>query len=395
MKNHIIAATLAMSAMGTQASEVFQKEQIRIDDPRVTTMCKEFQNKTGILLNGKEICEYSVDNGKSWITTTNVAYAVAALLWLGASAYGMIRLRRRRNSDLKLVKPTNIISDLQGESNEQNNWEITYNIFDPDKQEEPVKRVSELIENKRFYPAELKLNMTLKSHPERTDLHIKKLELYFTQWDTEKFEETYSFIIHTIDPLKALIPHAIHERMKDWGREIDPTNQLYKKTENWAETSADEQVSTAIDQEVAIIPQESQVTTPEEAEIISTQVLDMADVKEKLREENLDSEQEAEVKVELSNRPKDMKLLSRLITHTIERYGFEYSENEENITLNAWKPESILYYLDKNDEVTSGTEFSIWGVVKVATLGKWYIEIITRNPEFKKIKILLTAPGVK
>ena len=66
IKNHIIALTLAATSMGIQASDTPKSGKIRYDHPRILEMCRYHQNKTGILLDGKEICEYSKEHGSNW-----------------------------------------------------------------------------------------------------------------------------------------------------------------------------------------------------------------------------------------------------------------------------------------------------------------------------------------
>ena len=80
IKQHIIAATLTLSSIGTQASDAPKSGKIQYDHPRILEMCRYHQNKTGILLDGKEICEYSQNNGASWKIITMISGGVIILL---------------------------------------------------------------------------------------------------------------------------------------------------------------------------------------------------------------------------------------------------------------------------------------------------------------------------
>ena len=95
----MIATALAMSTISSQASDAPKSGKIQYDHPRILEMCRYHQNKTGILLDGKEICEYSQEDRLDWWSITIIGMSVVGIL--GLWGYTFISLRRREEEEKK------------------------------------------------------------------------------------------------------------------------------------------------------------------------------------------------------------------------------------------------------------------------------------------------------
>jgi len=90
------AITLGIALQTANAGENFVRpEPIIIGSPEFQKICEDAKNKTGLLLDGQEICEISVDQGKTWVSLVEFLAAGGVLVGVGVLAY-MIRRRKKK-----------------------------------------------------------------------------------------------------------------------------------------------------------------------------------------------------------------------------------------------------------------------------------------------------------
>ena len=90
------AITLGIALQTANAGENFvPPEPIIVGSPEFKKICEDTKNKTGLLLNGQEICEISVDQGKTWVSLVEFLAAGGVLVGVGVLAY-MIRRRKKK-----------------------------------------------------------------------------------------------------------------------------------------------------------------------------------------------------------------------------------------------------------------------------------------------------------
>jgi len=99
LKQLILAATVATSALSAQASNTFKPEEISRSDPRFSGICDQVSKNTTNIIEWKNACEYSTDGGKTWIKAVGWASIVAAI---GISA--LIRIRKRKEEKWEIKK---------------------------------------------------------------------------------------------------------------------------------------------------------------------------------------------------------------------------------------------------------------------------------------------------
>jgi len=67
IKQLILAATVATSALSAQASNTFKPEEISRSDPRFSGICEQVSKNAIDIIEWKNACEVSTDGGKTWI----------------------------------------------------------------------------------------------------------------------------------------------------------------------------------------------------------------------------------------------------------------------------------------------------------------------------------------
>lgn len=67
LKQFILAATVATSAISAQASNTFKPEEISRNDPRFSGICEQVSKNAIDIIEWKNACEVSTDGGKTWI----------------------------------------------------------------------------------------------------------------------------------------------------------------------------------------------------------------------------------------------------------------------------------------------------------------------------------------
>ena len=71
LKQLILAATVATSALSAKASNTFKPEEIRRSDPRFSGICDQVSKNTTNIIEWKNACEYSTDGGKTCLLYTS------------------------------------------------------------------------------------------------------------------------------------------------------------------------------------------------------------------------------------------------------------------------------------------------------------------------------------
>ncbi|OIO76187.1 hypothetical protein AUJ87_03345 [Candidatus Gracilibacteria bacterium CG1_02_38_174] len=172
------AITLGIALQTANAGENFVRpEPIIIGSPEFQKICEDAKNKTGLLLDGQEICEISVDQGKTWVSLVEFLAAGGVLVGVGVLAY---MIRRRKKKGDREVDSTEKGSGIVG------NIEIPVNVqkksVDPHEFEKIKKqmkgeekkngKVREILEDQRQFK-ELVLGKirTLKKTGERFEIN--------------------------------------------------------------------------------------------------------------------------------------------------------------------------------------------------------------------------------
>lgn len=93
------ALTLGIALQTANAGENFVRpEPIIIGSLEFQKLCNDTKNKTGLLIDDKEVCEISTNNGETWISLVKFLALGGLLTGAGVSAY-MIR-RRKTKEDI-------------------------------------------------------------------------------------------------------------------------------------------------------------------------------------------------------------------------------------------------------------------------------------------------------
>ena len=87
--NHLSAAVLASAAV----LPVYAGDTYQVPSVDLAKVCADTHNRSGALLNGKDMCEISTDGGKTWIVWTGLWLAWVAAGWF------LVRLKRKKNSE--------------------------------------------------------------------------------------------------------------------------------------------------------------------------------------------------------------------------------------------------------------------------------------------------------
>jgi hypothetical protein len=106
--SHIIGvASLTLAAQYTQASDhLVSPEPITLSHTEIKTLCTATNQKSGIIMNKIELCEVSLDGGKTWENILGVS--LASLLLVGSAA---VYMRRRGKTKNRLSTDTDWVID--------------------------------------------------------------------------------------------------------------------------------------------------------------------------------------------------------------------------------------------------------------------------------------------
>lgn len=227
-----IALATTIVSWNADASEKFYPEKIDVYDPRIIKLCEDLDNRTQIILDGKEICEYSKDNGISWI---KIVWWASILLWAGI----LFRFRKKKSNITQndelwseiLSFPEDDLVDELWDNNSIENLEVSnFNnnneqLLENDFKINILQEVSIWMEYGRYDDAIRIIEKQLKIEPKNLDLYTKLLEIYYITWNKVKFHET--FIRDDCLHFSNSIPFDDLTNLKVWWRKIDPENPIY------------------------------------------------------------------------------------------------------------------------------------------------------------------------
>lgn len=383
ISKYIAAAALSASSIWVQASDTFQAQVIEQTEPLVSKVCGEYNRKSGEILKWDQSCEYSTDNGKTWIKV--IGWASILTLSLGA----LVRIRKRKIEKEKIADAELDNSDfLDGPAAEFQKISLTEETIVPDDEWldnknytiDPLSEADVYMAYGRHGDAETILLNAIKKDPEKIETYIKLLEVYYKTKKSQKFKDTYILLMGPQFDWK-IKEEEIHQ-IKKWSKEIDSENSLYETPENHRDAFS---IGTTV---AAKIPKNLWDTIP----LLTERVQKRINTNEIIK---ITEEEKLKIIERLRwvpMNPKmidpgefkkfEMKRINEAVMNQLIQRWFSIIEDEESwvVLIQPIKQWSSLYYLDK------------WNIGIISTNESYVINPQTRNATMDFID---TIPCIK
>ena len=362
-----LAASLATGTTLADQKKISEmtREEIRAE---VKSVCENPERMKNII-DPDNVCEYSLDNGKTWreyipsMPTLPNGTAKIAWGWLGAlllllgTGAAIMRYRKKDKKNDPQVKflsalkeATDKWAQYKGKSNLTTSRPIQEGIVEPTIETEQI----------RISPDK---NNTIESLPDWANGSPDE-----TTWDWDEVEKILAAenaeknrLVDAPDTVADNIDSAIQD---------SPNNKLSEVDELLLTPTTEPEISSA------------PINTPSNSDVLENAVTE-DEIKEKLQPIELTDEEK-----------KDITHSTVSITNLIKRnidwiYWFIITVNNEAISLIAKSEWSKLYYLNIDWVVEKTQNFTSdnW-VVELRTIGKWYYRIIYTNNTTQNIYLV-------
>lgn len=181
LKQFILAATVATSAISAQASNTFKPEEISRNDPRFSGICEQVSKNAIDIIEWKNACEVSTDGGKTWIKAAGWA-SVLALSLVALARIRKAKKEKEKIADAELgddelleipAKEFKKVDLTEETITPENEW--------PDSEESSIDPISEAdvyIAYWLFEKATELLLEEIRKNPENTNAYLKLAEVY-------------------------------------------------------------------------------------------------------------------------------------------------------------------------------------------------------------------------
>jgi hypothetical protein len=350
----VLAATLTNANSQPPASSAsMTQEQKRA---RIMELCKD-PNFEKHLVNPKNtVCEYSIDNGKTWKEyipngTVEVAGGLVGLLALLGAGTAIMRYRKK---DKKVDTRAAYLAALKEVTNK---WvqKRTKSDITPSgiAQEELIESVHANMDTNT-----VSWDTTTTSLEDPND----------TTWDWDEVER--------------ILAEEANNKTKDWmlveGNEInniivDTPGTVVDKIgsaiqdipdNKWSEVDELPLIAT-IEPEISSAP----INAPDVPDNRENIVIE-DELKEKLQSAELSEEE----KLYISRT--SLSILKMVKTNIEKRYGFKIDDNDAKITLTAITEWAKLFHLDDDQSILEKQDFSTDWVAQFRRLWDWYFQIV-------------------